>query len=151
MLTTVFLLSAFGKRWAANDGNVTGNVIGERVESGGPVALVDGDNDDGDRACGHWRRHDPRGWRSNRARLLRERQAHDDGPRDGADGVQLSVRQRREIGVGRLSPARAHRDLLLVLSHADTIHHRSRALPQHRYGQLRVLPAIGKFTFIFDK
>lgn len=139
-----FLLPAPGERRTADDGDVAGDVVGGRAEPGRPVALVDGDNDDGGRARGHRGRHDPRR-RCHRARLLRERQADDDGPRDGANGVQLPVRQ-REAGAGRLPQVSAHRDLLLLLPHADALH-RPRALPQHRHGQLRVLLPIGESAF----
>lgn len=140
-LQFALLLAAAGERRAADDGDVAGDVVGRCAEPGRPIALVDGDNDDGGRT--DRRRYDPGGWR-RRARLLRERQADDDGPGHGANGVQLPVRQRGEAGAGRLSEASAHRDLLLLLPHADAVDHRPGALSQHRHGRLRVLLAIGK-------
>jgi len=122
------LLSASGERRPADDGDVTSDVVGGRTQPGRPLALVDG-NDDGGRASGHRWRHHSGGWRGVWARLLRERQAHDDGPGDGPDGVQLPVRQRREVGAGRLPPAHPHRDHLLVVPHADALQHGSGALP----------------------
>ena len=127
--------SAAGERRAANDGDVAGDVVRRGPESGGAVTVVDGD-DDGRRGR-LWRGEHPRGWHHG-ARLLRERQAHDDGPRDRANGLQLSVRQCGEASFGRLPEASAHGDLLLLLPHADALHHRPGALPQHQHGQLSV-------------
>lgn len=124
-LTTYFSFPAPGERRTADDGDVAGDVVGGRAEPGRPVALVNGDNDDGGRASGYRRRHDSGGW--HRTGLLRKRQTHDDGSRNGANGVQLPVWQRREIGVGRVSPT-THRDLLLFIPYADALHHWSGAL-----------------------
>lgn len=90
MLTTYFCFPAPGERWTADDGDVAGDVVGGRAEPGRPVALVNGNNGDGGRASGYRRRHDSGGW--HRTGLLWERQTHDDGSGNGANGVQLPVR-----------------------------------------------------------
>lgn len=119
--------SAAGERRTANNGDVAGDVVGGRPESWRPLTVVDGDDDrrrGGSRL--RWGEH-PRGG-CHGTRLLRERQAHDDRSSHRPICVQLSVRQRGEASFGSVSKASTDRDLLLVVSHADTLHHRPRTL-----------------------
>ena len=127
LIRAVEIILAAGERWTTNDGDVAGDVVGRRTQPWRALAFVDGD-DDRRRGRTRLRRSEHPCGRHYGTWLLRKRQAHDDGPRDRTNSLQLSIRQRGQVGTGRIPEVSTHRNLLLVLPYANTLHHRSRTV-----------------------